>query len=150
MIRQSGKSQWLCFTKLYDRDKMDTRIKNVFVYIYSLYSGVMAVYPKVNIFSDHYTTLEDDLDYENNICHIDINGILSNYLVFSSEGVVLTDTSTLTYTVWFKESNPKEAQRLIYEQLRKETEENIQDIERRLNREKQRLFNYEKKLAELN
>lgn len=125
-------------------------IKNVFVYIYSLYSGVMIVYPKVNIFSDHYTTLEDDLDYENNICHIDIDGLLSNYLVFSSEGVVLSDTSTLTYTVWFKESNPKEAQRLIYEQLRKETKENIQDIERRLDREKQRLFNYEKKLAELN
>ena len=100
-------------------------IKNVFVYIYSLYSGVTIVYPKVNIFSNHYTNLEDDLDYENNICHIDIDGSLSNYLVFSSEGVVLADTSTLTYTVWFKESNPKEAQRLIYEQLRKETKEKV-------------------------
>ena len=128
---------------------MDYKIENVFVYVYNFCTGSTAVYPKVDIITDKYDVMPDELDYEPSIYHINSNGLLPMYLVFGSEGTVLKDTQTLTYTVWFKESNPREAMRLIYEQLRKEAKESILDIERRLSRERQRLLIYEKKLSEL-
>ena len=125
-------------------------IKNVCVYAYSLYTGMMTSYPNVNIVTDKYDTMPDELDYEPSIYHIDSDGPLSNYLIFGSEGTVLTDTQSLTYTVWFKDPNPREAHRLIYEQLCNEVEENVRDIERRLDREKLRLLHYKASLAMFN
>ena len=125
-------------------------IKDVCVYVYNLYTGTLRTYPKVNIVTDKYDTMPDELDYKANIYHIDSDGLLSKYLIFGSEGVVLKDNQSLNYTVWFKDPNPKEAFRLIYEQLCNETEENIRDIERRLDREKQKLLHYKLCLAMFN
>ena len=125
-------------------------IKDVCVYVYDVYTGMMTSYPKVNIVTDKYDTMPDELDYEANIYHIDSNRLLSKYLIFGLEGTVLKDTQSLMYTVWFKDPNPREAYRLIYEQLCNEVEENIHDIERRLDREKQRLLHYKASLAMFN
>lgn len=125
-------------------------IENVYVYVYNLCTGMMSLYPKVNIVMDKYDTMPDELDYEPSIYHIDSDGILSKYLMFGSEGTVLTDTQSLTYTVWFKEPNSREALRLIYKRLCNETRERIRDIERRLDREKLKLLDYESRLTMFN
>lgn len=124
-------------------------IENVYAYVYSFITETIMSYPKVNLITNRYDTIPDKLDYKSSIYHIVGDGIISKCVIFGPEGTVLKDTQSLVYTVWFKDSNPKEAYKLIYEQLCNDTEENIQDIERRLNREKQRLLCYKSKLAEV-